>query len=125
MLHHVSLEVFPDDRARSAEFWTALGFDEALAPPEIAAYVSWFGRSGTQIHLIHTPSATIPALGHAAVVVPDFGAAVGRLREAGFEVSDARELWGEPRAFAIAPGGHRVELMAAPPDAEAGDQSPG
>jgi ubiquinone/menaquinone biosynthesis C-methylase UbiE len=37
------------------------------------------------------------------------------LRDAGFDVEDTRELWGEPRAFAIAPGGHRVELMAAPP----------
>jgi hypothetical protein len=115
VLHHVSLEVLPGDRARSAEFWAALGFEAIPAPPEVAEYVSWFERSGTQIHLIHTPSATIPTLGHPAVVTPDFSATVERLREAGFEVEEARELWGEPRAFAVAPGGHRVELMAAPP----------
>ena len=121
MLQHVSLEVLPSDRARSAEFWTALGFKAIKAPPEIAEYVSWFERAGTQIHLIHTPSATVPTLGHAAVVAPDFRATVGRLREAGFEVSEARELWGEARAFAIAPAGHRVEVMAAPPGAGAGE----
>jgi hypothetical protein len=38
-----------------------------------------------------------------------------RLRDAGFQVEDTRQLWGADRAFAIAPGGHRVELMAEPP----------
>jgi catechol 2,3-dioxygenase-like lactoylglutathione lyase family enzyme len=88
----------------------------SLEPPEeIARYVSWLERDGRQIHLIHTEGATVPALGHAAVVAADFEPTVAALRAAGFEVEDARELWGERRAFAIAPGGHRVELMAAPP----------
>ncbi len=47
--------------------------------------------------------------------MPDHAEAKQRLREAGFQVEDARQLWGADRAFAIAPGGHRVELMAAPP----------
>jgi hypothetical protein len=50
-------------------------------------------------------------------VASDFDAAISRLRGAGFEVEDARELWGEPRAFALLPGGGRVELIAAPPPA--------
>jgi hypothetical protein len=50
------------------------------------------------------------------VVAPDFDQTVARLRERGFEVESKREHWGRPRALAIAPGGHRVELMAAPPD---------
>ena len=115
MLHHVSLEVPPEQSARSAEFWQALGFAPVAAPPEIAQYVSWFARQGTQVHLIHTPEPTVPAIGHAAVVAEDFEATINRLREAGFEVEPVRELWGEPRAIATAPGGHRVELMAAPP----------
>jgi hypothetical protein len=36
-------------------------------------------------------------------------------RDAGFQVEDTRQLWGADRAFVIAPGGHRVELMAEPP----------
>lgn len=115
MLHHVSLEISPTDAARSAEFWSAVGFKRVPAPPEIAAYVTWFERAGTQIHLIQTPEATAPDIGHAAIVAADFTEALGRLRDAGFEVDEARELWGERRAFATAPGGHRVELMAAPP----------
>ena len=58
---------------------------------------------------------TVPARGHLAVVVPDFEATLERLRERGFEVEPGREHWGVPRARVIAPGGHRVELMAAPP----------
>jgi hypothetical protein len=42
------------------------------------------------------------------------------MRDAGFEVEPADELWGEPRAFAVMPGGQRVELMAAPPPRAAG-----
>ena len=115
MLHHVSLEIPPEEEERSAEFWQALGFERVPAPPEIAEYVTWFEREGTQVHLIRTPTATVPQIGHSAVVAAEFEATVARLREAGFEVQTARELWGEPRAIATAPGGHRVELMVAPP----------
>lgn len=115
MLQHVSLEVPQDQVARTIEFWGLLGFKPSEAPEPIAPYVTWLQREGTQIHLIHTDEATVPQLGHAAVVAADFDAAVGRLRAAEFEVTDARELWGASRAFAIAPAGHRVELMASPP----------
>ena len=115
MLHHVSIEVAPDDVERTKDLWRRLGFEQVTAPEALAPYVSWLQREGTQIHLIHTEDPVAPALGHAAVVTPEFEATVARVREAGFEVEDARELWGAARAFALAPGGHRIELMAAPP----------
>ena len=115
MLQHVSLEVPPADVERTIEFWTLLGFERTEAPGPIAPFVTWLQRDGTQIHLLHNDAATVPPLGHAAVVAEDFEAAVKRLREAGLEVEEARELWGASRAFALAPAGHRVELMAAPP----------
>ena len=115
MLQHVSLEVPQDQAARTIEFWVLLGFEQTEVPEPIAPYVTWLAREGTQIHLIHTDEATVPPLGHAAVVAPDFEDSVKRLREADFEVEDARELWGASRAFAIAPAGHRVEVMASPP----------
>ncbi len=115
MLQHVSIEVPPDEADRSIEFWSLIGFDEVEAPEALGDAVRWLEREGTQIHLILTEGHTAPVLGHAAVVVPDHGEAVERLRGAGFEVQDTRQLWGADRAFAIGPGGHRVELMAAPP----------
>jgi nitrilase len=115
VLHHVSLEVPPDAVERTVAFWEILGFARLPAPEPIAEYVTWLERDANQIHLIHTPQPTVPDLGHPAVVAADFEGTVAALREAGFAVEEADRLWGEPRAFAVAPAGHRVELMRAPP----------
>ncbi len=101
------------------EFWRLIGFGEVDSPEPLGESVRWLERKGTQVHLILTEGHTAPLLGHSAVVVPDHAEAKKRLREAGFDVSDARALWGAERAFALAPGGHRVELMASPPAASA------
>ncbi len=74
-----------------------------------------WSTTALRVHLILTEGHTAPALGHAAVVAADHAEAKQRLRDAGFQVEDTRQLWGADRAFAIAPGGHRVELMQAPP----------
>jgi catechol 2,3-dioxygenase-like lactoylglutathione lyase family enzyme len=115
-LHHVSLEVPNADVERMVEFWELLGFRRLPAPEAIAPFVTWLERGANQIHLIHTDEAMVPGLGHPAVVAEQFDATIAALRSVGFAVEEAQELWGKPRAFAIAPAGHRVELMAAPPD---------
>jgi catechol 2,3-dioxygenase-like lactoylglutathione lyase family enzyme len=115
LLQHVSIEVPPGELDRSIEFWGLLGFERVDSPEALGDSIVWVEREGTQIHLIATEGHTAPVLGHPAVVVPDHAEAKRRLAEAGFEVEDHRQLWGADRAFALAPGGHRVELMAAPP----------
>lgn len=115
MLQHVSLEIAPEHADAAVEFWALLGFERVDSPEALGGYVTWVERAGTQIHLIHTEAASVPVLGHAAVVVDDFDAALEALSGAGHEVDETRELWGARRAFAISPGGHRVELMAAAP----------
>ncbi len=115
MLHHVTLEVAPEDIERSIEFWELLGFRRVEPPAALAETFIWMEREGTQIHLERNDSPVIPPHGHAAVVVAGFEQTVERLREAGFEVTHGREHWGAPRAKALGPGGHLVELMAAPP----------
>ena len=121
MLQHVSIEVPAAEAERTVEFWALLGFDRVEPPEPLAGYVTWLEREGTQVHLIHTDEASVPALGHVAVVAPDFQPAFDRIAAAGFEIEESRQLWGERRAFAIAPAGHRVELMAAaPPRSSAG-----
>jgi catechol 2,3-dioxygenase-like lactoylglutathione lyase family enzyme len=117
MLHHVSIEVPPSEAERMVEFWRLLGFDEVDSPEALGGAVRWLERERTQIHLILTDRGTVPVLGHAAVVAPDFEGTMKALDDAGFEVEETRQLWGERRAFAIGPAGHRVELMAAPPPA--------
>lgn len=114
MLHHVGIEVAPADVERSVELWQTLGF-ALVEPPASLAEFTWLERDGTQVHLMPTDDPIVPARGHVAVVVENFEAIVADLRERGFEVERRREHWGVPRVVAIAPGGHRVELMAAPP----------
>ncbi len=115
MLHHVSIEVEPADAERWGEMLGLIGFQRIEAPKELGDRIPWYEREGTQVHLIVTEGATAPALGHGAFVAPDFDATVAALDEAGFEVEEHHELWGEKRSFILAPGGHRVEIMVAPP----------
>lgn len=114
MLHHVGIEVAPADIEAAARFFELIGFVR-VEPPEGLRKYTWLEREGTQIHLMPEDGPTVPSPGHLAVVAPDFDGTVARLRENGFEVEPKREHWGQPRVLAIAPGGHRVELMAAPP----------
>ncbi|HMJ74239.1 MAG TPA: VOC family protein [Solirubrobacterales bacterium] len=115
MLQHVTLEVAPEDVEPSVAFWTLLGFRRVDPPPALATTFTWLEHNGTQIHLERNESPTVPQRGHTAVIVEDFEQTVERLRGHGFEVTPGREHWGAARAKALAPGGHRVELMAFPP----------
>ena len=114
MLHHTGIEVAPADIEAVVCFFELLAF-ERVEPPETLREFTWLERNGTQVHLMPEEEPTVPSLGHLAVVVDYFEGTVARVREAGFEIERKREHWGQPRALAIAPGGHRVELMAAPP----------
>lgn len=114
MLHHVGIEVAPADIEAAAGFFELLGF-ERVEPPETLSKYTWLEREGTQVHLMPREEPVVPEVGHLAVVTPDFDATLQRLQDAGFQAERRREHWGRPRAWAVAPGGHRVELMAAPP----------
>jgi catechol 2,3-dioxygenase-like lactoylglutathione lyase family enzyme len=116
MLHHVGIEVAPADLERSVELWRALGFKRVEPPATLSEFI-WLEREGTQIHLMPTDKPTVPNRGHVSVITPDFESVVNALRDLSFEVEWRREHWGSPRAVLIAPGGHRVELMAAAPSA--------
>jgi hypothetical protein len=115
VLHHVSIEVHPDEVEGCVACWEILGFKRVPAPESIAEYVTWLERQGTQIHIIHSEQPVVPQLGHSAVAVDDFEATFAALEEAGHSPERHQELWGEARGFVVMPGGHRVELMAAPP----------
>ena len=117
MLQHVSLEVQENRAADCVAFWALLGFTEVEPPATLADSTRWVERGETQIHLLFAEEPTVPATGHAAVVVEDYEATLAALREDGYEPDLRREHWGAPRAFVRDPAGHRVEVMAAPPPA--------
>ena len=114
VLHHVGIEVAPAEIEAAAGFFELVGFERVEPPATLR-----------RVHLARARrhpgppdargGADRPLPGPPRRRRPDFEATVARLREHGFEVEPKREHWGQPRALAIAPGGHRVELMAAPP----------
>ena len=115
MLHHVALEVGPDQIAAESRFWVLAGFREVPVPEALGGGYTWFERDGTQIHLLHADDPVIPARGHAAVAVAGFQTTFDALRAEGYDVEEGRQLWGERRAKLITPAGHLVEIMADPP----------
>lgn len=115
MIHHVSLETRPADVDAALAFWALLGFTRVDPPPSLAARAAWLAHGPTQIHLLYADEPTVMPEGHVAVVLDDYAATLARLRTGGFTPEPRKEHWGAPRAYAVAPGGHRVELMAAPP----------
>jgi len=114
-LQHAAIETKPSDADALVAFFALLGFEEVAPPESLRGRTRWVQRDGTQVHLLLTDDPVVPPSGHVAVVAPDYDATVAALRAVGHEVADRAQHWGAPRAFAIAPGGHRVEVMAAPP----------
>jgi catechol 2,3-dioxygenase-like lactoylglutathione lyase family enzyme len=115
VLQHVALETARADGPAAVAFWRLLGFESVEPPPSLRDRADWLARGPTQIHLLWSDSPVAPPEGHAAVVVDDYEEVLARLRAAGYGPEPRTEHWGAPRAFVRAPGGHRVELMAAPP----------
>ena len=115
MLQHVTLELRREDWPAAKAFWSIVGFDEVEPPGTLGERSAWVERSGTQIHHQWQDDPVIPPEGHAAVVVEDWDAVVARLQDEGYEVNERPRHWGAARCFVRGPGGHRVELMAAPP----------
>ncbi|MFN8215367.1 MAG: hypothetical protein U0R71_02120 [Solirubrobacterales bacterium] len=123
MLHHVGIEVAPADVERTVELFEALGFARLPPPPSLGDAFTWLERDGTQVHLMHEARPAVPPRAHLAVLAAEFEATLARLRAAGFEPEARRAHWGAPRALVTAPGGHRVELIAAPPGVTSGPTS--
>lgn len=127
-IQHVALEIEPGQAERATEFWRLAGFEEVRPPAGLSERAIWMeagpATARTQIHLLFADPAEAASTGrsgrrssanHVAIIPPDFDTAVAALRQAGVPVEDRRPHWGAARAFAEHPGGHTVELMAAPP----------
>lgn len=115
VLQHVTLELRRDDWPAAKRFWETVGFHEVDPPGSLGEGSAWVQRDGTQIHLQWQDDPVAPPSGHAAVVVDDWDGVVAQLRDDGYEVDERPRHWGAARCFVRSPGGHRVELMAAPP----------
>jgi len=115
MLHHVAIEVTPEQASRCRDFYRLLGFAPVEPPRSLGERTLWLERDGSQVHLLFAAEPVRPPEGHLAVVVEDYGRVLDALREAGHSPQARAEHWGSPRAFVRDPAGHRVEVMAFPP----------
>jgi catechol 2,3-dioxygenase-like lactoylglutathione lyase family enzyme len=115
MLHHVSIETRPADVEAELGFWALLGFERVDPPATLEDRAAWVQRAGTQVHLLYARETVVPPQGHVAVVAQGWVGTVERLEAAGFHVEPRTQHWGVPRGYVRSPGGHLVELMAAPP----------
>ncbi len=117
MIHHAGLEVRAGAADAEVGFWALLGYTQVEPPaPSLARRSRWVqDAGGSQIHLLLVEAPVVPAAGHVAIVAEDYDAAVSALRGAGHEAADRERYWGARRTQVVSPGGHRVEVMAAPP----------
>jgi catechol 2,3-dioxygenase-like lactoylglutathione lyase family enzyme len=118
VIQHVSLESRRADEEPLVRFFRALGFHPVPAPATLGERATWLQSGATQVHLLWADDPVVPPSGHLAVVADDYDATLAALRADGFEAEPRREHWGVPRAYVRSPGGHLVEVMAAPPPGE-------
>jgi catechol 2,3-dioxygenase-like lactoylglutathione lyase family enzyme len=114
-VQHVSLETRPGDVEAEVRFWALLGFEQVPAPAGLVERATWVQAGADQIHLLHADEPVVPPEGHAAVICADYVETLDALSKAGFEIDERTRHWGAPRCYTRSPGGHRVEVMAAPP----------
>jgi catechol 2,3-dioxygenase-like lactoylglutathione lyase family enzyme len=115
MLQHVTLEVPKARWEETVAFWGLIGFDPMQPPRSLRERFTWVTKDDTQIHLADVDTPICMDVGHVAVLPDDYDAAVGRLREAGFEPTPGARAWDADRVFVRDPVGNMIELMSAPP----------
>ena len=114
-IQHVTFEVTPAQAPSHVAFWALLGYELIETPEPLRDRAVWMRRAGSHVHLLLDEHPVVPPRAHAAFVVEDWDATLEGLHAAGYESRPAMRLWDAERVYPRAPGGHRVEIMSAPP----------
>lgn len=111
MIDHVALETRRSDVPACVAFWALIGWHEVVPPDALLDIASWVARGDQTVHFLFVDEPVVEPVGHTAVICPDLHNAIARLQVAGHEVTPRENIWGSPRAYAVDPAGHRLELM--------------
>ena len=114
-VHHVALETARPTRERPSRSSPCSASRRSRRRRRCASARAGSSAAATQVHVLYADDPVVPPSGHVAMVVARLRPDPRGLRAAGHTVEDRNPHWGSPRAFATAPGGHRVELMAFAP----------
>ena len=114
-LQHVTFEVTAEQVPAHREFWAMLGYEAIETPVPLRDRAVWMRRGASHVHLLIDEAPVVPPRAHAAFVVEEWDATLAALHAAGYESRPAMRLWDCERVYLRAPGGHRVEIMSAPP----------
>lgn len=112
-LHHIAIEV--DERLIAAErtFWGILGYNSTRPQSSGSTPSHWLINStGGAIHLLPIEVATVPELGHLALVDDQLERVGARLQSFGFSVRKLQPYLGADRLVTVSPSGHLIELMS-------------
>lgn len=112
-LDHVQLAMPPGGEAEARAFYgRALGFDEMVKPPHLAARGGcWFERGALKVHLGVEKDFRPARKAHPAFIVSDLAALIATLKSHGYSVIEDQPLQGYHRVYADDPFGNRIELM--------------
>jgi catechol 2,3-dioxygenase-like lactoylglutathione lyase family enzyme len=114
-LDHVQLAMPIGGEAKARAFYCeVLGMQEVPKPPALAARGGlWLQSGGVAIHLGVEADFRPARKAHPALVCASYDALVAKLRAAGVEVREDREIAGVERCHIADVFGNRIELIAA------------
>ena len=112
-LDHVQLAMPAGGEKDARAFYRdALGIDEVIKPPHLAARGGcWFERGTLKVHLGVEADFRPARKAHPAFIISDLPALVTRLKAQGYSVAEDQPLEGYDRVYVDDPFGNRIELM--------------
>jgi catechol 2,3-dioxygenase-like lactoylglutathione lyase family enzyme len=120
-IDHVQLAMPGGEEEAARSFYRdLLGMREVPKPRELAARGGcWFESGTVKIHLGIERDFRPAKKAHPALNSNDYGGLIARLRAAGVEASEARDISGVRRCHIHDPFGNRIELIDGNPQANA------
>jgi catechol 2,3-dioxygenase-like lactoylglutathione lyase family enzyme len=112
-VHHVQLAMPPGGEEAARGFYAGvLGIPEVPKPADLAKRGGvWFESGDVRVHLGIEADHRPARKAHPGFLVASLEQLVGRLRKAGYQITDGEQLDGYAHAYVDDPFGNRLELL--------------